>query len=113
MNVCCGNNKVMPEKLEYDNFKFVLKEGDLKFDNELGVFKYEDTKKMKEIKEEIENLETKLEEIETEKEDYKTKIDDLNLKIKNMEKLLALDMRENQYIKLIGKKTEESNMIDD
>ena len=111
MNVCCGN-EMFVEKPTFNNIEFKLEEGILKFDNKAGYFKYEDTKQKNAKKEEIENLGKKLKEIEKEKEDYEIKLKELDLKINNMKKLLSLDMRENQYIKIIGKKTEENNLND-
>ena len=100
MNVCCGN-QLASEKLEYNDIEFNLKQGTLKFDNDIGVFKYEDTTKKKEKEEEMENLQKKLIQIKKEKKDYETKISDLDTKIENMKKILSIDIRENQYIKLI------------
>ena len=111
MNACCGNEMLVESPI-FNDIEFKLEEGSLIFDNEEGVFKYEDTKQKNAKKEEIENLGKKIKEIEKEKEEYQIKIKELDMKINNMKKLLSLDMRENEYIKVIGKKTQENNLDD-
>ena len=104
---------MMIEKPEFSTIEVKLEEGTLKFDNGEGVYRYENTKKVNENKNETENLEQKLEQIEKQKEEYEMKINDLDLKIKNIEKILLMDIKENQYIQLIGKKTAENRQKND
>ena len=112
MNICCGSEMVY-EPLKYEEVKVKVEEGILKFDTNKGAFKYMDIKKINQNKEEMENLDKELEDKEKEKIDYLEKIKDLDLKIKNLEKILLMDMKENQYITIIGKKTEENRNNDD
>ena len=107
MNICC-EGELPYEKLDYEDVKVNVEEGELEFDTKNGVFKYKDIKKEEQNKEEMNNLDKELEDKEKEKSDYLEKIKDLDLKIKNLEKILLMDMKENQYINIIGKKTKEN-----
>ncbi len=111
MNICCGSDMRAEEPKE-EEVKVKVEEGVLNFDFKKGVFKYMDIKKINEKKQEMENLEKELEEKENEKNDYKERIKDLDLKLKNLEKILMMDMKEKQYITIIGKKTEENRNDD-
>ena len=53
-------------------------------------------------KKEIDDLKSKINERNNEIIDYKKKIEDLNNKIKYMEKILLMDEKEQQYIKILG-----------
>ena len=106
MNICCRND-MMKEKPEFSDIEVFLEEGTLKFDYYDGVFKYQNTKVIKEQKEEEEDLDNRLMKLNKEKEDYELKIRELDLKIKNLEKIILMDMKEKQYIQYIGKKTLE------
>ena len=106
MNICCGDD-LRVERPKYSDVEVKVEEGILTFDNDLGVFKYENSKQRKENDEEIENLDDKLEQLENEKENYLNKIRELDLKIKNLEKILLTDMKEKQYIEIIGQRTFE------
>ena len=112
MNICCGDD-MFRERPVFSDVKVKVEEGLLKFDNKLGVFKYENVIQKKEKGEEIYNLDDKLEQLEKEKENYLIKIRDLDLKIKNLEKILLTDMKEKQYIEIIGQKTLENRRMKD
>ena len=111
MNICCGG-VLEPEKQEFEKIEVEVENGHLVFDNEKGVFTYKNTQQIKEEKNEKENLKKELEELDKEKENYEEKIKELDLKIKNLEKILLMDMKENQYIQIIGEKTEEKRRKD-
>ena len=111
MNICCGS-PLEKEKLEFEKIEVKVESGIYEFDNEDGVFKYKNAKKIKEDENEKEKLINELEQLDKEKENYEEKIKELDLKIKNIEKILLMDMKENQYIRIIGQKTEENRRKD-
>ena len=111
MNICCGG-VLEPEKPDFEEIIVEVDKGHLVFDNKKGVFKYKNTQQIIEDKNEKENLKKELEELDKEKENYEEKIKELDLKIKNLEKILLIDMKENQYIQIIGQKTEEKRRKD-
>ena len=104
MNICgCGG--LQKEELRFNEIGIKSEEGMLNFDNSKGVFVFENTKKINEKKKELEELEKQREKAEKEKRDFEKKIGILDQKLKDMEKILMIDMKENLYIKNIGEKT--------
>ena len=106
MNICCGGD-FDEEKLRYSKIKIEVEEGKLNFENNTGVFTYKNTVQEKENKSEIDKLKKKLEELDEKKKKFEEEIKDLNYKIKNIEKILFRDTKENLYIKDIGPKNLE------
>ena len=78
------------------------------FNHTKGIYEFKNSKSENEKNLEIEKLKKTLEKKEKEKSDYEKKIRDLDLKLENMEKILLMDIKENQYINLIGVKTQEN-----
>ena len=111
MNICCGGG-MEKEDLKFEDFKVIVENGVLEFDNNEGVFKYKDAKKIKETKKEKSKLKKEIEDLEDECQNYREKIKEMDGKIKNLEKILLMDMKENQYIQIIGEKTEEKRRKD-
>ena len=67
MNICCGS-PLEKEKLEFEKIEVKVESGIYEFDNEDGVFKYKNAKKIKEDENEKEKLINELEELDKEKE---------------------------------------------
>ena len=121
MNICCGGN-LDEEDLEFSDIEIKLKkkkkgeeekgkEEKIQFDNNEGVFTYKNTTLEKEKESTIKELEEYLGELNEKKKVYENGIEDLNIKIKNLEEILKMDMKENNYIQIIGKKTLEHKKL--
>ena len=122
MNLCCSPSLTKEDLGKYDEIIIKVKEskkderkddkiinGKLIFNHPLGLYYYKNINSENESNNEIEKYQKILEEKKNEKDDYIKKIKDLDKKIKNMEKLLIMDIKEKEYIKLIGEKTQEEN----
>ena len=137
MNICCGGG-LLPEdlsKLPYEDIEVKIKdkkkpeekkvnkddddeeedEDDEEkilekyiFNHKKGIYEFKNSKSENEKNHEIEELKKILEKKRNEKLEYEKKIRDLDLKLENMEKILLMDIKENQYINLIGVKTQEN-----
>ena len=110
MNICCGealDNNIDLRKSGYDDIYLTLDNTTLKFFEKDGVFRVLDTDDetgdlgMK--KKELEDLKLKIEIKNKEIEDYQIKLKDLDKKLANMEKVLLMDEKEQQYIDFLGK----------
>ena len=123
MNICCGGN-LDEEDLEFSDIEIKLKkkkkgeeekgkeeEEKIQFDNKKGVFTYKNTTLEKEKESTIKELEEYLKKLNEKKKVYENGIEDLNIKIKNLEEILKMDMKENNYIQIIGKKTLEHKKL--
>ena len=123
MNICCGG-KLDEEDLEFSDIEIKLKkkkkgeeekgkeeEEKIQFDNKKGVFTYKNTTLEKEKESTIKELEEYLKKLNEKKKVYENGIEDLNIKIKNLEEILKMDMKENNYIQIIGKKTLEHKKL--
>ena len=110
MNICCTNDFLDPTGLKeftYNDIKVKTEEGIFIFNNSKGNYQYKNTELENKKKSKIEELEKILEEKEKKTKEHKKKIEELDLKLKDMKKIVIMDIKENQYITLIGKKTEE------
>ena len=119
MNICCGENtdehnlvkrgeidkdEIKDYRILYDdNIYLYLEQTKLKFHEISGVFHVDDIKPSGSQKKEIDELKMKIEEKKAKIKLYSKKIRDLDLKLANLEKVLLMDDKEQQYIKLLGK----------
>ena len=108
MNICCGEtlDGLDLRKKGFDTIDLKLDKTILQFYEKEGVFQVLDTDdkngKIWEKKNELKELKIKLEKKNKEIDDYLIKINDLDKKIKNMEKIILMDEKENQYIEQLG-----------
>ena len=114
MNICCGENtdehnlvkrgeidkdEIKDYRILYDdNIYLYLEPTKLKFHEIPGLFHVDDIKSS-----ESHELKMKIEEKKDKIKLYSKKIRDLDLKLANLEKVLLMDDKEQQYIKLLGK----------
>ena len=111
MNICGGSsleNYADPHKrigfynLDYDNIELNLDETRFEFIKELGEFHLKGTKELNDKIRENDDVEEKLKEEDEKINIFKDKIIDLDIKIANLEKVLLLDSKEQQYIHYLG-----------
>ena len=108
MNICCGETLDGIDLREngFDKINLKLDKTLLQFYEKEGVFQVLDTEvengKLWDKKNEIKELKLKIEKKNKEIDEYQIKLNDLDKKIKNMEKIILMDEKENQYIEQIG-----------
>ena len=113
MNVCCSSGRLnetfnftesLFDKifLDFDKtrFRYIEKDGYFTIPD---LFNEDNIKKNKDIIE----LETKIDLKKDEIKEYEKKISNLQNKLKNMEKILLIDQKEQQYINELGKNNDE------
>ena len=102
MNVCCGSNLGGKPDLTNDEIFLNLEKTTLKFNEEKGVFTIfdiqDESSPLKKKKDEIRELKHQIKQKEKEIKDYKAKIEEINAKLENMDKILLMDEKEQQYI---------------
>ena len=117
MNICCGEatdgknlvirreekGELIDYKINYeDKIYLTLEQKKLRFYENPGVFDLDKIEPSGNQKKIYDELKSKIIEKEEKIDIYKKKIKDLDLKLANMEKVLLMDDKEQQYIKLIG-----------
>ena len=112
MNVCCSSGRLNETfnftesdfdeiSLDFDKTRFrYIKDGYFTIPD---LFNEDNVKKNKDIIE----LETKIDLKKDEIKEYEKKISNLQNKLKNMEKILLIDQKEQQYINELGKKIDD------
>ena len=125
MNICCGENtdkhdlvnrkqkikvkdKLIDYIIEYDNKIYLtLEQTKLRFNEIPGVFHVDDIIPSGSQIKNYDELKMKIEEKEDKIESYSKKIRDLDLKLANMEKVLLMDDKEQQFIHLLGQNNKQ------
>ena len=112
MNICCSG-PLQEEKFDFEDFGVKVEEGYLKFDNNEGVFKYENTVEKEKKDDEKKKLKEELERLDKKKKLTERKLKELNSMIKNIENILLRNCKEQKYIEILVKETEEKRELID
>ena len=112
MNICCSG-PLQEEKFDFEDFWVTIDKGKLKFDNKEGVFKYENTVEKEKKDDEKKKLKEELERLDKKKKLTERKLKELNAMIKNIENILLRNCKEQKYIEILVKETEEKRELID